>query len=61
MLDRGAEEGAVAPRGTYLRLLNPGGRPCRVLYIVTPPYVFLRRRGTIVHDDAVVFGYDGER
>jgi hypothetical protein len=58
VLDLGSEEGAVALPGTYLQLINPSPRECRVLYIVSPPYVFLKRKGRIVYDDAVVFGGD---
>jgi hypothetical protein len=58
VLNLDAEDGAVARPGTYLQLINPSARECRVLYIVTPPYVFLKRRGRIIYDDAVVFGDD---
>lgn len=61
VLNLGPEDGAVARPGTFLQLINPGARQCRVLYIVTPPYVFLKRKGRVVYDDAAVFGYDWDR
>ncbi|MGH8631900.1 MAG: hypothetical protein ACREU7_14210 [Burkholderiales bacterium] len=33
---------------------------CRVLYIVSPPYVFLETDGKLVYDDAIVLGNDWE-
>ena len=40
---------------TYLQLLNPGDRVCRVLYIVCPPYIY----DTVEDDDGTeVVRYD---
>lgn len=61
VLKLGPENGAVALPGTYLQLINPGARQCRVLYIVSPPYVFLKRKRKVVYDDAMVFGYEWDR
>lgn len=49
-----AEDGAVALPGTFVQLLNESRSACRVLYIVSPAYVFLKLRGKMVYDDAVV-------
>lgn len=55
-----AEDGAVALPGTFFQLINPGGEVCRVLYIVSPPYVFLETDGKLVYDDAIVLDTDWE-
>jgi hypothetical protein len=54
------EHGAVVRPGTFLQLINMEGAPCRVLYIVSPAYVFLKLRNKLVYDDAIVFdaGWD---
>jgi hypothetical protein len=49
-----AEDGAVVRPGTFLQLVNESRTRCRVLYIVTPPYVFLEAQGKILYDDAIV-------
>jgi hypothetical protein len=49
-----AEDGAVALPGTFLQLRNETRTPCRLLYIASPAYLFLKVRGRIIYDDAVV-------
>lgn len=39
--------------GTLLQLINDGPRACRLLYIVSPSYVFEYRDGKVVYDDAL--------
>jgi hypothetical protein len=50
-----AEDGALVLPGTFLQLIAERRTPCRVLYIVSPAYVFLKARGKILYDDAIVF------
>ena len=49
-----AEHGAVIRPRTFLQLISMEGAPCRVLYIVSPVYVFLKLRNKVVYDDAIV-------
>jgi hypothetical protein len=49
-----AEDGALALPGTFLQLLNETRTSCRVLYIVSPAYVFLQVGRKILYDDAIV-------
>jgi hypothetical protein len=49
-----AEDGAVALPGTFLQLLNETRTSCRVLYVVSPAYVFLQVGRKILYDDAIV-------
>jgi hypothetical protein len=55
-----AEQAAIACPGTFFQLINGTDAPCRVLYIVSPPYVFEidRPDGPPRYDDAVVFDED---
>jgi hypothetical protein len=55
-----AEDGAVALPGTFLQILNEAAAPCRVLYVASPAYVFLKMRRKILYDDAIVLdaGWD---
>jgi hypothetical protein len=49
------EQAAVAQPLTFLQHINNYLQPCRVLYIVSPAYVFaLDDRGHVVYDDAIV-------
>ena len=55
------EEQAILTRpGTFLQFRNHTGLPCRVLYIVSPAYVFLREGERVVYDDSVVMEGDWE-
>ncbi|HSA89480.1 MAG TPA: hypothetical protein VLF42_06215 [Burkholderiales bacterium] len=49
-----AGEGALALPGTFLQLLNGSRTSCRVLYIASPAYVFLKVKRKILYDDAIV-------
>jgi len=54
-----AEQQAVITKpSTFFQLINPADVMCRVLYIVSPPYVFDRQDSQILYDDTVVFDED---
>lgn len=43
----------------FLQLINPSNRPTRVLYMVSPPYLFaIDSAGKIEYDDAIAFDQD---
>jgi quercetin dioxygenase-like cupin family protein len=46
--------------GTFLQFQNNSHAPCRVLYIVSPAYVFLMEEGSVAYDDSVVLEEDWE-
>jgi hypothetical protein len=49
------EQAAVSRPQTFLQHINNSSQPCRVLYIVSPAYVFvLDDQGQVVYDDAIV-------
>jgi mannose-6-phosphate isomerase-like protein (cupin superfamily) len=55
------EEQAILTRpGTFLQFRNHSGLPCRVLYIVSPAYLFVMEKGKVVYDDSVVLEEDWE-
>ncbi len=49
------QQAVITKPSTFFQLINPTGVTCRVLYIVSPPYVFDRQDGQILYDDTVVF------
>jgi hypothetical protein len=54
-LDMSPEQAALARPGTFLQLINPTASPCRVLYIVGPPYTFDGDDdGNLRYEDAVI-------
>ena len=54
-IDLAPEQAGVTPVGSFLQLINPDDRPCRVLYIVSPAFVYeLGADGTPRYDDAQV-------
>lgn len=53
-----AEQAAFKHAGTFFQLINPTDKLCRVLYIVSPSYVFDKQGDRILYDDAVVFDED---
>jgi mannose-6-phosphate isomerase-like protein (cupin superfamily) len=57
-LELRTEDGALALPGTFFQLINPGRETCRLIYVVTPPYVFLETQGKLVYDDAIVVDCD---
>ncbi len=45
--------------GTFFQLINPHREPCRVLYIVTPAFVFeMNASGEVIYNDAVILDAD---
>lgn len=61
LVELGPEDGAVALPGTFFQLINRQTEVCRVLYVVSPPYVFLQSADGKVHfDDAIVLDADWE-
>lgn len=55
-----AEQAILTRPGTFLQFRNHTPAPCRVLYIVSPAYVFLLEEGRVVYDDSVVLEEDWE-
>jgi mannose-6-phosphate isomerase-like protein (cupin superfamily) len=55
-----AEQAVLTRPGTFLQFRNHSRAPCRVLYIVSPAYVFLKEGERVVYDDSVVLEEDWE-
>lgn len=55
-----AEQAILTRPGTFLQLRNHAPAPCRVLYVVSPAYVFLMEGGRVAYDDSVVLEEDWE-
>lgn len=54
-------QAAITPAGTFLQLSNNDkAAVCKVLYIVSPAFLFEMRDGVVSYDDAVVIAYDWE-
>jgi mannose-6-phosphate isomerase-like protein (cupin superfamily) len=50
-----AHEAVLNKPGSFFQLCNRGQEPCRVLYIVSPAYLFeMDEEGSVVYDDAVI-------
>ena len=47
-------QAVLTKAGTFFQLSNTSERSCRVLYIVSPAYVFLMNNNEVVYDDALV-------
>ncbi len=52
------QQAVVTQPGTFFQLINPTAVACRVLYIVSPPYVFDMQDGQILYDDTIAFDED---
>lgn len=51
----GRHEAVLTLPGTFFQLVNPYLDPCKVLYIVSPAYLFeAAADGSVVYDDAIV-------
>ena len=62
LLDVWPEQAVLARPGTFLQLINPTASPCRVLYIVGPPYTFdADPDGSVHYEDAVPLDYNWEQ
>jgi hypothetical protein len=58
-LDLVAEQGTIARPGTLLQYVNQGGAECRVLYIVSPAFVYeVDANGSVLYNDALVLDDD---
>lgn len=57
-LQLAAEQASIQRPGTFFQLVNPADVLCRVLYIVSPPYVFDQHEGEIRYDESLVFDED---
>jgi mannose-6-phosphate isomerase-like protein (cupin superfamily) len=55
-----AEQAILTRPGTFLQFRNHTPVPCRVLYVVSPAYVFLMEGGRVAYDDSVVLEEDWE-
>jgi hypothetical protein len=55
-----AEQAILTRPGTFLQFRNHTPAPCRVLYIVSPAYIFLVEEGRVAYDDSVVLEEDWE-
>ncbi len=55
-----AEQAVLTRPGTFLQFRNHTHDSCRVLYIVSPAYVFLKEKGELIYDDSVVLEEDWE-
>jgi mannose-6-phosphate isomerase-like protein (cupin superfamily) len=55
-LELKSEEAAFTEAGTFFQLINEDSETCRVLYIVSPAFLFeLDKEGRVLYNDAVVF------
>ena len=55
-----AEQAVLTRPGTFLQFRNSADDPCRVLYIVSPAYLFVMEKGRVIYDDSAVFVEDWE-
>ncbi len=55
-----AEQAILTRPGTFLQFRNNSGDLCRVLYVVSPAYVFLMEGERLVYDDSVALDEDWE-
>jgi hypothetical protein len=55
-----AEQAILTRPGTFLQFRNHTGLSCRLLYIVSPAYLFVMEKGRLVYDDSVVLEEDWE-
>lgn len=50
-----ANQAVFIKPGTFFQFRNKGSEPCRVLYIVSPAYLFeLDENGTVIYDDSFI-------
>lgn len=54
IFDLEADQSVLIMPGTFFQLRNAGESPCRLLYIVSPAYLFeIDREGKVVYDDSI--------
>jgi mannose-6-phosphate isomerase-like protein (cupin superfamily) len=57
-----SHEAVLTRAGTFFQLVNRHDRSCKVLYIVSPPYLSEHGEdGTVIYEDAVVLDYSWEQ
>ncbi len=57
-LDVSGEQAVITRPGTFLQLINRSDADCKVLYIVTPAFVFVTDTGgEVIHNDAMVLDH----
>lgn len=55
----GPEQSVMTEPGTFFQLINGGNRSCRVLYVVTPAFIFeCDSAGRVIYNDAIVMEED---
>jgi len=60
-LNLSKDQSVVTKAGTFFQLVNSGKEECRVIYIVTPAFVFeCSDKGEVVYNDALVLDQDWE-
>ena len=52
------EQAILTRPGTFLQFRNDGRAPCRVLYFVSPAYLYVKKDGKVLYDDAIVLDED---
>lgn len=61
ILDLKAEESVFTEAGTFFQLINNSSESCRVLYVVSPAFLFeINKDGVVSYNDAIVLdeGWD---
>ena len=53
-----AEQSIITRPGSLLQLINRGDEPCKVLYIVSPAYIYEMSKGVVIYDDTAVLDED---
>jgi mannose-6-phosphate isomerase-like protein (cupin superfamily) len=57
-LELGENQAVLTLPGTFFQLINCTDSPCRVLYIVNPPYLFYKEGEQVLYDDSICFDED---
>lgn len=57
-LSLGTGEAVLTEAGTLFQLTNEEADPCKVLYIVSPAYLYEKSEGKILYDDSLVLQED---
>jgi hypothetical protein len=52
------DQAFITIKNEYLQLINENDIDAKVLYIVSPSYVFEENDGAIIYDDSVIFDHD---
>lgn len=58
-LDLSQEQSVVTKPGVFFQLINSSNKECRVLYIVSPAFIFeCNDKGEVIYNDALVLDHD---